>query len=265
MTSNLRITPDDWRDATLSCSVTPPTGFEVQNTQNAIRSDVLRTSGLTTFTITATWTASRTFSAFYVFNHLLHGANVRLQVGSYDSTALPALCYSLTDDDYTFSTGTKDPNKADSPYWLYFPETSASSATVTISGTPSAVSVFQLGTIVLGRYFEAERDPPFGDAELDEEDTGRSTRTEGASKRGYPGSSWPKLVFGLHYIPAEQRAFWRDFMRQVKRTTYFGISLYPGEGGSLERDHTICGTFANLDALNHEVKRFTKKVQIEGA
>jgi hypothetical protein len=265
MTANLRITPDDWRDATLACSVTPPTGFEVENTQNAIRSDVLRTADTTTFTITATWSASRTFSAFFIFNHLLHGANVRLQVGSYDSTALPALWYSMASDSHTFSTGTKDPNKADSPYALYFPETSASSATVTISGTPSAVSVFQLGSIVMGRYFEAEVDPPYGDAELDEEDTGKSVRTEGGSKRGYPGASWPKLTFGLHFIPATQRAFWRDFMRQAKRSIPFAVSLYPGEGGSLERDHTILGTFANLDALNHEVKRFTKKVQIEGA
>lgn len=271
MTTKMRVTPDDWRDATVTCSVTPPSGFEVENTQNTIRADVLRTSDTTTMTITATWAASRVASALYLFNHLLHGADIRTQLysdagwttGVYDSGTVPTLCYSTTEDAYTDSLGTKDPHKSDSAYWLYFAETSYQSAKLTISGTPSAAAYFQIGRILLGRYFEGARSPKFGFA-LGQQDTGKSNRTEGGSKRGYTGESWPTMTFDLGAINPDERAFWRDFMRTHNRGLDFGISIRPGRGDTQERDGTINGTFTSVDALGHEVRVFTKRMQIEG-
>jgi len=263
-TANLRIVPDDWRDATLACSVTPPTGFEVENTQNTIRSDVFRTDDTTTMTITATMPGTLTASAFFMFNHLLHGASVRVQLGSYDSGTIPVLWYTTTDDVGTFASGTKDPYKSESPFRLYFPETTYSSAQVTISGTPSAVSYFQIGRIILGRYFEVGKDPDFG-LTLGFESTGRNNRTDGGSLRSYEGEAWPVLNFDLHYIREEYRAWWLNFMRRVKTSEDFAVSVFPEDGTTLERDHTINGTFHNLDPLNRQVKRLTKRFQIEGA
>lgn len=273
-TANLRITPDDWRDATVTCSVSPSSGFEVINTQNTIRGDVFRSPNTTTMTISATWAASRVASALYLFNHLLHGASIRTQIYSdaawatpavafSDSGTVAALCYTTTTDGYTNSLGTKDPNKDSSPYWLYFAETTYRSVKLTISGTPSAVSYFQIGRILLGRYFGATAGPSFG-FQLGESDTGNSTRTEGGSRRGYSGYSWPTMSFELNNIRPTERTFWRDFMRTNKRGTDFAVSVFPGDGTSRERDYTINGCFSSVDALNNESRRFTKRVQVEG-
>ena len=263
MTANLRITPDDWRDATLSASA-ELAGFEASKTQNAIRSDVFRTADTTSVTITATWDASRTLSSLMIFNHLLHGANVRLQIGAYDSTALPALWYSTTADAHTWSTGTKDPYKEQSPFRLYFPEVSASSATITFSGTPSAVSYFQAGTIVLGRYMEFARTLKFG-AASGRQGTGKATRTEGGSRRGYGGASWKTIAGDLAGLLPSEMAFWEDFMNHADPATYFGFSLYPEDGTRKEAIHTLCGYLTNRDVLNHEVRMFTGRIQVESA
>ena len=274
ITANLRITPDDWRDATLTTSITPAAGFEVTNTQNTIRSSVLKSADTTTMTVSATWPQSRVGSALYLFNHLLHGASVRAQfysdagwstpsIAFSDSGTVPALCYTTTADRYSNSLGSKDPHLADSPYWLYFAETTYRSAKLTFSGTPSAVSYFQVGRILGGRYFEAAINPSYG-MQLGELDTGKSGRTEGGTKRGYPGESWPTLIGDLNGVSEDERTFWRDFMRTTKRSTDFAVSVFPGDGTTLERDHTINGTFSSLDAIGREVSRLTKRFQVEG-
>lgn len=263
-TANLRITPDDWRDATLSTSITEQTGFEAANTQNPIRGDVYRTADTTTVTITATWSASRTFSSLMIFNHLLHGANVRVQIGAYDSGALPALCYTTTGDGYTWSTGTKDPYKAQNPYWIYFDEVSASSAQVSFSGTPSAVSYFQVGRIILGRYKEFARSLRFG-ATSGRQGTGKSSRTDGGSRRGYGGASWPVIGGDLAGLNPSELAFWADFMNYADPATDFGFSLYPGDGDRKEAIHTLDAFITNRDVLDHEVGHFTGRIQVESA
>lgn len=262
--SKLRITPDDWRDATLATSITEQAGFEAANTQNAIRGDVYRTVDTTTVTITATWSASRTFSALFIFNHLLHGANVRLQVGAYDSGTLPALWYVTSGDDYTWSTGTKDPFKSQAPYRLFFNEVTASSAQITFSGTPSAVSYFQVGRIILGRYKELARSLRFS-ASSGRQGTGRSGRTDGGSRRGYGGESWQTISGDLAGLDQSERAFWADFMNHADPATDFGFSLHPGEGTRKEALTTVDAFLTNRDALNHEVGIFTGRIQVESA
>jgi hypothetical protein len=271
-TANLRIVPDDWRDATLTTSITEQTGFEAANTQNDIRGDVYKTADTTSVDISATWSASRTASALMLFNHLLHGANFRLRLysdaawssGVYDSTATAALCYTTTSDAYTWATGTKDRLKARSPSWLYFTETAYQSAKLTLSGTPSAVAYFQLGTVILGRYFEAAINPAYG-MQIGGGTTGRSTRTDAGSKRGYQGAYYPTFTCSLEDINENERAFWVDFMEDVGTTTYFGYSGFPGDGTTLERDHTGCGTCSSIDAIGRKINRLEKRLQIEGS
>lgn len=270
-TGNLRIIPDDWRDATLTTSITEQTGFEASHTQNEIRGDVYLTADTTSVDINATWSASRTASALILYNHLLHGANFRLRLYSdaawssniYDSTATAALCYTTTSDAYTWSTGTKDPFKEDSPSWLYFAEKTYQSAKLTFSGTPSALSAFQVGTVVLGRYFEAAVNPDYG-MQLGQGDSGKNVRTDGGSDRGYMGGSWPTATCDLSGINENERVFWRDFKKSVGRSKYFGVSYFPGDGTTLERDHTLVAKLSSLDAIGRQVNRLTHRIQLVG-
>jgi len=272
-TANLRITPDDWRDATLTASITELVGFEALKTQNTIRGDVYRTADTTSVDILATWPAALTGSALYLFNHLLHGANFRLRLYSgaawagspvYDSTALPALCYVTTNDVHTFSSGVKDIYRSQAASWLYFDEVSYQSAKLTLSGTPSAVSRFQLGRVVLGHYMEFARSLKF-ETSLGRETNSKHGRTQGGSRRGYRGGSWRVTGGELGGLNPDEFAAWMDFMNLADLSSDFGFSLFPGDGDRREELWTMDAYLSNLDALSHEVGVFTGRIQVEEA
>jgi hypothetical protein len=274
VTANLRLIPyNDHDDATLTSNVALPTGFEAENTQNTRRGEFLRTSDTTTLVVTGVLPESRAANCFFLFRHKLHGASVRLQLftdagasaaaSGGDSGPNAALCYTPTDT-YTWSpSGAVDLFGSDAAYWFYYGTTvTYRSYKLTVSGSPSAVSYFEIGRIFIGKYLELAKGVAYG-FQLGRKDLSRSNRTDGGSRRAHLAESYRYMTGDLVRLVAAERATWMQILQQAGTGRDMVISVLPGDGNSLERDYTMNGCFSNLDAIGHDVSRFTGRIQIE--
>lgn len=261
--SNLLLCPyNDFADATLSVNVTLPAGFEADNAKSMIRSDVLRTTDTTTLVITGVWPANRTINSLWLFRHLLHGANWHWQffsdagasvaVSGADTGTIPTLCYTPTEP-YTWSTGTNDPFQYESPSWFYFGANyTARSFKLTISGTPSAVSYYEIGMAFCGKALQPAINLAFG-AKLSYKDGSRISRTDGGSPRPYAGTLYKQLAFEMRRVKEYEDATWMQIERQARTINPMAVSVIPGEGGSRERDRTFPCLFSSLPEIEQAV------------
>jgi hypothetical protein len=271
--SNLRIVPyNDHDDCTLSVNVTLPDGFEAENTQNTRRGDVLRTTDTTTLVITGVAPANRVANCFFLFRHLLAGASVRLQLFTDtgasvaatggDSGTNAALWYTASEP-YVWSTGTNDPFVSEAPYRYYYAsDVTWRSFKLTVSGTPSAVSYYQIGRIVIGRYKELAVNPGFG-LQIGYKDLSRSNRTDGASLRAWVGGQYRTIDCNLNSISSDEHATWLQIQRQVGTAKDIVVDCFPDDTTSLGRDHLMNCAMTSLNAIGHEVSRFTQRLQFQ--
>jgi len=272
-TANMLICPyNDHLDASLSVNVSLPAGFAAENTQNTRRDDVLLTNDTSTLVITGVLPENRTINGAWLNRHRLHGANWRLQlfsdtgasvpVSGGDTTLVPTLCYTATEP-YTFSNGSNDPMQYEAPTWFYFAQDyTARSYKITVSGTPTAGSYFEIGNIFIGKCETLRINPVYG-AQLWYTDLSRPVRTEGgtrASRVGEHYREWKGDVDGLSPLDVGtwmqiygRNGTWRDVM----------ISLFPGDGTSLERWNTMNCFMKALDPLGYQANRITKTMQFE--
>lgn len=271
-TGNLSIGFNDHDDATLSCSVVPPAGFEAENTQNTDRADVLRTADLTTFSVTGVVPETRTASSVFLFRHLLAGASVRWQfytdagattpATGGDSGTVAALCYTASET-FQFSTGTNDLNVTESAFWYHYAApVTYRSYKLTVSGTPSAAAYFQIGRIAVCRMFQVAVNPDYG-VRLGLKDLSRPYRTDGGTLRVARGEVYRTLTVDLSGVYEYERSIWVQIMRNAGTGRDVVASVFPGDGTTLERDYTMNGMFSSLDDIGRQVSRLTKRLQLE--
>lgn len=273
MSANMRIAPDNnFDDCTLSVNVTLPDGFEAENTQNTLRGDVLRTTDTTTLVITGVAPANRVANCFFLFRHLLAGASVRLQLFTDtgasvaatggDSGTHAALWYTASEP-YVWSTGTNDPFVNEAPYRYYYAsDVTWRSFKLTVSGTPSAVAYYQIGRIFIGRYVEPAVNPAYG-LQLGYKDLSRSNRTDGASLRAWVGGQYRTIDCNLNDINANEVSTWLQIQRQAGTARDIVVDCFSDDTTSKGRDYLMNCTMANLNAIGHEVSRFTQRLQFQ--
>lgn len=272
--SRMRMVPYiDSDDAVLTSTVTLPDGYEPENLQNTVRSSYLRTDDLTSFEVRGVYPEARTMNSLFLFRHLLHGANVRLYAYSdatwttpaspfSDSSSQAALCYTASET-YTNSRGTNDPFKSESPFWYFFSATSIQSFKLTVSGTPSAVSYFHIGRLVMGRYIELSRNPDWG-FQMGWQDSSRRRRTDGGTLRARRGAFYKTMNIELADVDPLERATLLQIDRENGTAKDIVVSVFPGDGTSLERDNCVNCTMTALDALGMPTYgQLTKKFQFE--
>ena len=269
----MRIVPyNDHDDATLTVNVTLPSGFEAENTQNAVRSDVLRTSDTTTLVITGVLTASRVANCFFIFRHLLNGASVRLQLftdsgasvaaSGGDSGTNPIVWWTAAET-YSWSNATNDRFASESGYRYYFAaDVTYLSYKLTISGTPTSSSYYQASRIFIGRYMELARSPDFG-MQLGYKDLTRTNRTQGGSRRSYVGEGYRTLTGNLNYVKAAELSTWVQIHRQSGTGRDLVVDPFPADTTAKGRDHLMNACFSSIDAIGNDVSRFTKRFQFE--
>lgn len=274
-TARMRVVPyNDFDDAEVTCTVTLPTGFEVTNTQNTVRSDYLMTADVTSMEVRFVFPEVRTINSLFLFRHYLHGANVRLYAYSdagfsspaspfADSTSQTALCYTAGED-YVWSKGSNDPYEWDSPFWYYFADTDVRSGKIAISGTPNLISAYyRIGRIFMGKYFEVSINPDWG-FEIGLQDLSRSHRTDGGTDRTTKGAFWKTMSMNLNDMTPSERATWLQVLKENGAAKDIAVSVYPGDGTSTERDHCVNCKMTGLDAIgNPDFGHLTKKLQLE--
>lgn len=116
-------------------------------------------------------------------------------------------------------------------------------ATVFASGT------VEMARIMAGVYKELALNFDWGNT-VEWVDPGSSLATYGGDLiASYNGPPRRKITLPFSGIPEADRAYLYDLMRAVGTSGELFISLWPGAGGRLERDHQMWCRIANTDAL----------------
>jgi hypothetical protein len=134
---------------------------------------------------------------------------------------------------------------------------------ITVSGTPTSVSYFEVGQIAVCRMFEAAINPDYG-AQLGFKDlSSRPQRTDGGTLRPHVGETYRTLTVDLNSIDEGERSAWMQIMRRAGTAGNVIVSVFPGDGTTLERDYTMSGVFSSIDPIGRQVSRLTKRLQLE--
>ena len=71
-----------------------------------------------------------------------------------------------------------------------------------------------------------------------------------------------RLAFDLETLDAGERALWLDLARSASLHREMFISVYPGAGGELERDHALLAKFGQVPAAHLPVpERWSLKLE----
>ena len=271
MSDGIRIgSHNDYDDATLTVSVTVVTGFEVEKTQNTVRTDTLRSVNTASpMVVTGVLPQTRVGSWLHIPVHSLKGCTVQLQLYSDAGASVLALnagtvnvpFYTATEP-FVNSRGSNDPFASKAPIVLFFAETSYRSFKLTFDGTPDDVSYYEVGRIRLMRYWEMLRNAAFGAA------LGRITiedrvRTQGGTLRGNQSATIRTYSLDLNGIEDDEYATLDDVFEENGTTGEVSISLYGGENSRREAIWTGAGTLSALNAIGRQVRVLTNKIQFE--
>lgn len=250
--SNLRIGYLNYADlATLTATPALTAAGPATYLQSDARGDICEATTLASQDITGTWGGDEyTISQMTLWRHnLIPTDTIRLILypnadwtGTplYDSTALAAWSSGL------FSTWG----------WCFANRYFASTAGVKSFKLTVAASTgsFQASRLFLGPYTEAPINPGEGFI-LTPETNSRQSRSEGGSLRSIVKADWRSAVFDMMVKTEADRAAWYEIGRYCNTNKSFVASLYPGVGGTSERDHTIFGKFEKAPGM----KLFTNK------
>lgn len=273
---NLRLLSTNVVDAaTLSSSdfaaTLPATNLQVEG-----RARVARTSNATgTKTIYGNFAGTTLCSALVLYGHNLSGTatwRLRLYNGAnqtgtvvYDSTTLtpqtvvgwgafqwgaePWGSYIFRDWEQPF-------------YSLFFSEVYAVSFRLDITDTGNPAGYLQASRLIMGRYLTPYFNAAYGLA-LSWDTNSVQRRTLGGSVRTDRRATFRRLSFDLETLDAGERALWLDLARSVSLHREMFVSIYPGVGGELERDHSLLCKFAQVPASNLPVpERWSMKLEL---
>ena len=206
--------------------------------QNDSRGDLLVAAASGSQVINGTWGGTvYEISQFTPWRYNLAASDtIRLQLYSdaawttqvYDSTALAAYTSGLFDGDgwVRFS------NRYFGPF-----------ATVrSFKITTSSAAALQLSRVYLGPYTEVPINPAYG-AILAPETLSRQLRSESGSLRTVVKPKFRSLTYDMMVRTEADRALHFEVSRYCDIDKALVASLFPGEGGALERDHTLFGKF----------------------
>lgn len=273
--ANLRIAPVNFHDDSSLSSSSELGDLFVTNTQSVARGLIWRGDAASIpVTHSGSFTADRVANCFSLFRHNLIGRKVRLELFSsasytgsvYDSGATNVLGPTLTSGyDWGYqpdvTNSQYDPLHSEGPYTDYFSSVTFRSYKITFTNNTSAAATLEVCRAFLGQYVEFELNPEPGTSlALGWDTNSTQARTWGGSLRTNNKSRWRSLTFNMGMVFESQRPILLDMMAVCGLTRDVFVSLHPGDGTRLERDHSMNAKFANMDAITREYSFSTKKI-----
>lgn len=262
MSSNVRfISVNHADDATLSASPAAVSTLPVTNLQLSPRGKISRFTGLATQDIDGTLPSSRLVSGFVLYRHnLTTSATCRLRL--YSDVAMTTLIYdtgafvalpgkALGELDWGIDplgasvfTGW---GEAFTQLWFTPIKIRAFKITLTDAGNPDGY--IDVGRLFLGPFLEPLINIEFGTLQLGWSEGSTQTRTGGGSLRtdSSPAGPYRCLTMSLNGLNEGERSRFVDFQRTTGLRKDFFVSVFPEQGGALERDHAMVGKLVSQD------------------
>ena len=272
---NLRLVATNAVDAaTLSSSDFTAT-LPVGNLQLEGRARVARTVNASgTKTINGNFAGATLCSALVLYGHNLSGTatwRLRLyngtnQTGSvvYDSTTLtPQTVVGWGAFQWGVeSWGSYIFRDWEQPFYsLFFSDVYAVSFRLELVDTVNPSGYLQANRLIIGRYLSPYFNAAYGLA-LNWDTNSQQRRTLGGSVRTDRRATFRRLAFDLETLDAGERALWLDLARSASLHREMFISVYPGAGGELERDHALLAKFGQVPAAHLPVpERWSLKLE----
>lgn len=256
---SIRIVTSNVSDAAALTSTDFTVGLPVSNLQLEGRARVARTANAAgTKVINGDLAGVSMLGACVLYNHnLTSQATWRLRVWDavgqtgnvvYDSTtvaALPALGWG------DFQWGAVPWGASVFTGWgaafsvLWFPAVLGRSFRLEVTDAANADGYLQAKRLLLGPYFEPLVNVDYG-LQLYWEDNSVQRRTQGGSLRTDVRTRYRVLRAQLGYLSDSERAVAVETLRQIGLRTETFVSVFPGAGGALERDHSLLGKFTSM-------------------
>lgn len=256
---NLRLVSTNAVDtATLTSSDFTAT-LPVTNLQLEGRARVARTTNATgTKTINGNFSGTTLCSALVLYGHNLSGTatwRLRLYSGTnqtgtvvYDSTTLqPQTVVGWGAFQWGVeSWGSYIFRDWEQPFYsLFFTDTYALSFRLELVDTVNPAGYLQASRLIIGRYLTPYFNASYG-LSLYWDTSSVQRRTLGGSVRTDRRATYRRLRFDLEALAAGERALWLDLARSVSLHREMFVSVYPGLGGELERDHSMLCKFGQV-------------------
>ena len=113
--------------------------------------------------------------------------------------------------------------------------------------TVTSAAIFQASRIFVGPYSTAEYNPQYG-MTPGWETNSQQARTDGGSLGANVRAQWRSLSFDMFATTEAERAAWMEIGRYSGNAKAVWVSVFPGAGGTQERDHSIMGKFEQSPA-----------------
>lgn len=145
---------------------------------------------------------------------------------------------------------------------LYFTAGTVKSLRVAIASS-SALGYIQARRLFVGPYTEALHNPQIGMACGWVDGSEQSRRPGGAFDVDVKGQ-WRSAAFDMMANTEADRATWFEIGRYVGTQRSCWVSMFPGSGGTLERDHAIYGRFTQSPLTKWaDGSRYDKSISME--
>lgn len=236
------IAPDLALLATLSCA-TANALYPAANLITQQRDETLRTTGVSAQVIRATYAANQSVSAVALCRHnLTAAATWRVQLYSdaawttqvADSGTVTAF---ISTDPGPFDTVTDATFKVLKNSVAWFSATTVRSVQVTLTDAGNAAGYLEASRLFIGAYVELGQNPDWGHS-ISWDDPTTQSRTLGRSLLSQNnGERTRSFDFPFSLLDPTPRNYLADLMRVYGMERDFFMSMWPGEGGRIEREH----------------------------
>ena len=244
MPSRLSIIHTNAADAaTLSVSPTENASWPVANLKSQMRSEVLRTAGVSAQQVRAVWAAAVPISAVALCQHNLTAAatwRIRLYSDAaftaqvYDSgwgTAYDSAGIGVID---TIAAATFREYK-NSVAW--FSATNALSMTIDLSDAGNADGYLSAARLFAGSYVELTRNFDWDHTLTLVSQSAQASSVGGSTLSVWGGATKRELELPMSMLPSSDREFIFDLIRAKDVNGDFFLSAWPGRGGKETRDY----------------------------
>ncbi len=113
--------------------------------------------------------------------------------------------------------------------------------------TVTSAAIFQASRLFLGPYSTAQYNPKYGMVP-GRETNSQQKRLDGGSLAVNVRAKWRSLTFDMFASTEVERAAWYEIGNHSGNERSVWVSVFPGVGGSQERDHSVMGIFEQSPA-----------------